>query len=107
MRRMLTIAGMGTLLLLGATHLAPAADDHERARRAFEAGEIRSLAEILTTVEERYLGRVIEAELEREDGIWQYEIKVQPPTGRPYKVEVNATTGEILRASGQAQERPR
>ena len=80
--------------------------DHERARAALEAGEIRPLAELLAVVERRYLGRVIEADLERDDGQWLYEFKILPPNGRMFVVEIDAATGAQLRSRGPVQERP-
>jgi uncharacterized membrane protein YkoI len=80
--------------------------DHERARAALEAGEIRPLAELLAEVERRYRGRVIEADLDRDDGQWLYEFKILPPNGRMFVVEVDAATGALLRSRGQVQTRP-
>ncbi len=101
-------------LLLSLTLLAfsgPAAQaqerrDHERARAALEAGEIRPLAELLAEVERRYRGRVIEADLERDDGQWLYEFKILPANGRMFVVEVDAATGALLRSRGPVQTRP-
>ena len=70
-----------------------------------EAGEIRPLAELLAVVERRYQGRVIEADLERDDGQWLYEFKILPPNGRMFVVEIDASTGALLRSRGQVQER--
>lgn len=79
--------------------------DHERARAALAAGEIRSLAELLAEVERRYVGRVIETELERDDGRWIYEITILPPSGRVFELKLDAATGALLRARGPVQER--
>ena len=79
--------------------------DHERARAALEAGEIRPLAELLAVVERRYQGRVIEADLERDDGQWLYEFKILPLNGRMFVVEIDAATGALLRSRGPVQER--
>ena len=79
--------------------------DHERARAALEAGEIRPLAELLAVVERRYQGRVIEADLVRDDGQWLYEFKILPPNGRMFVVEIDAATGALLRSRGPVQER--
>ena len=88
---------------------APAATqerrDHERARAALEAGEIRPLAELLAEVERRYQGRVIEADLERDDGYWLYEFKILPSNGRMFVVEIDAATGALLRSRGPVQVR--
>jgi uncharacterized membrane protein YkoI len=80
-------------------------NDHERARAALEAGQIRPLADILSEVEHRYIGRVIESDLDHEDGRWVYEFKLLPPTGRIFKLEVDATSGAVLRSKGSVQER--
>jgi len=80
-------------------------DGQERARAALRAGQIRPLAEILAEVERRYLGRVIETDLEREGGRWIYEFTLLPPTGRVFELEIDAATGALLRSKGPVQER--
>jgi len=79
--------------------------DHDRARAALAAGAIRPLADILAEVERRWVGQVIETELEHDDGRWIYEFKLLPPSGRIYKLELDAATGALLKSSGPAQER--
>jgi uncharacterized membrane protein YkoI len=80
-------------------------DDHDRARAAMAAGQIMPLAEILGQVEQRYTGRVVKTELERDDGIWIYELKLLPANGRVYKLKINAQTGRIVGTKGQVQEK--
>jgi hypothetical protein len=79
--------------------------DHERARAALEAGQIRPLSDLLAEVERRFRGRVIEADLERDDTQWLYELKILPPNGRIFIVELDAATGALVRARGPVQER--
>lgn len=79
--------------------------DHERARAALAAGEIQPLAALLAEVERRYVGVVIETELERDDGRWVYEFKLLPPSGRVYEIKLDAATGEVIRIRGPVQER--
>ena len=79
--------------------------DHERARAALAAGEIRPLSELLSAVERRYVGRVVETELEREGARWIYEIKLLPPSGRVYELKLDAATGTLVRSHGTVQER--
>ncbi|WP_424810788.1 PepSY domain-containing protein [Roseococcus sp. YIM B11640] len=79
--------------------------DHERARAALEAGQIRPLSELLSEVERRFRGRVIEAELEFDDGQWLYEIKILPPNGRVFNIELDAASGTLIRSRGPVQER--
>lgn len=73
--------------------------DHERARAALEAGQIRPLSEILSGVERQFHGRVIEAELELSDTQWRYEIKILPPNGDVFTVELDAATGALIRSN--------
>ena len=79
--------------------------DHERARAALADGQIRPLSDLLAEVERRYVGRVIETELEREDGRWVYEFKLLPPSGRLVKLYLDAATGALLRSRGPIEER--
>jgi uncharacterized membrane protein YkoI len=106
-RRFLRLALLAALSL-GLSPLPAAAsdrEDQERARAALAAGEIRPLAEILAEVERRYLGRVIEVELDHEDGRWIYDLKLLPPDGRVFELEVDARTAETRRSKGPVQER--
>jgi len=105
MRRQFVLA-LALLLALAPYALAQDRRDHERARVALEAGEIRPLAELLGDIERRFRGRVIEADLDRDDGQWLYEFKILPPNGRMFVIEVDAATGALLRSRGQVQTRP-
>ncbi|SUZ34010.1 hypothetical protein ROE7235_03791 [Roseibaca ekhonensis] len=70
--------------------------DHDRARRALEAGEILPLSEILQAAEAARPGRVIELELERDDGRWIYELELVARDGQLYEMEIDAATGTVL-----------
>ncbi|HCY63722.1 MAG TPA: hypothetical protein DHV59_13030 [Oxalobacteraceae bacterium] len=70
--------------------------DHDRARQAVEAGEVLPLRTVLAQVEREYPGQVMEVELEREHGLWVYEIKVLRPGGELLKLEVDARSGRTL-----------
>jgi len=104
MRRRL-LPFLAASVLLTAPAAAQDRRDHERARAALEAGQIRPLSELLAEVERRFRGRVIEAELELDDGQWLYEIKILPPNGRLFTVELDAATGALIRSRGPVQER--
>ena len=85
--------------------LADRRGDHDRARAALAAGEIRPLAELLTEVERRWVGQVIATELERHHGRWVYEFRLLPPSGRLYELKLDARTGAVIDTDGPAQER--
>lgn len=103
--RPLTFLGLALLPLAGAPAIARDEDDHDRARAAMQAGQIRPLAELLAIVEKRYVGQVVETELDHDDGRWTYEFKLMPPTGRMYKIELDAATAEVVDTDGPVQER--
>jgi len=71
-------------------------DDHDRARRALQSGEILPLADILTRLASVAPGRVIETELEVDDGRYVYEFKLISPGGRLMEAEMDATSGRLI-----------
>jgi uncharacterized membrane protein YkoI len=85
--------------------LAPryaAARDHDdrrrdEVRRAVEAGEIRSLADILNAVRAKLPGEVAGVEIEQKQGRWRYEFRVIDAQGRVFEVYVDARNGDIER----------
>ena len=102
MRRLTLITA---LLLVVSTAQADDARDHDRAREALEAGEVMPLPRILDRVERDYPGRVLEVELERDDGRWIYELTVLPPSGRVFELKLDAATGALVQSRGPVQER--
>lgn len=78
----------------------PLVVDHERARAARARGEVLPLAQVLSRVELDFGGRVIEVELERDDGELLYELKLLLPDGRLIELEFDARTGELVKLEG-------
>ena len=104
MRRRLTaglLAGLGVALLPRGMALADEPADHERARRALEAGEVMPLRKVLEQVERDYTGEIIEVELEREDGQWRYEIKLLRAGGVLVELKIDARDGTVLGRKGR------
>lgn len=87
-----------SLLLACAAVVASADDDHDRARRALEAGEIMPLHSLLERVAREQPGQVLELELERDDGRWIYELKLLRRDGVLLKLDVDARSGAVLRS---------
>lgn len=83
--------------------LQPAAADdhddkrHDAVRRAVEAGEIRSLADIIADVRDKLPGEIAGVEIEREKGRWLYEFRVIDKRGRLFEVYIDARDGTIQR----------
>jgi len=84
------------LLLAGLATPVLASDDHDAARSALEAQQVRPLAEIAAQAEQRLNGRMIDAELEKKHGIYVYELELITDSGRLIEVKVDAATGDIL-----------
>lgn len=101
--RRFTLAGLVPLAVAltpaGGAEPPPKAD-HERARAARARGEVLPLAQILSLVERDFGGRVIEVELERDDGELHYELELLLPDGRVIELEFDARTGELVKLEG-------
>jgi uncharacterized membrane protein YkoI len=101
---LLTLPAAFLAFATAASH-ARADDDAARARAALQAGQIEPLASILATVAARYQGDVIDTELEHEQGLWLYELVLLPPSGRIFKLRIDAASGKLLGSEGPLQER--
>ena len=74
-----------------------AEDDHDKARKALESGQVLPLQQILQKISKDYPAQVIEVELERKSNGWIYEIKQLSADGSISKLEVDAKTGIVLK----------
>lgn len=70
--------------------------DHDRARRALQAGQAMPLDQILAAVAKQHPGQVLEVELESRPRGLLYEIKILSAQGAVTKLKVDAKTGEVL-----------
>ena len=93
-----------TLLLLGSAMVlllssgpSLADDEHEQARDLVISGEILPLEQVLVKVKDGRNWRLLEAELEKEDGIWVYEFELVDERGQVHELEVDARNGNILK----------
>ena len=94
------------LAFLGILAVSPVAalgkdDDCKRSQDcalgAREQGKICPLSEVLAAARAAVPGEVIKVELEREDGVWVYEIKILAELGRRRTVEINAETLALIK----------
>lgn len=70
--------------------------DHERARQALESGQILPLRTVLDKLEREHPGKVLEVELEQDDGRWIYEVKLLQADGQLLKLKLDAKSGVLL-----------
>lgn len=96
--RRLSLALAGLLLLGGAIPLVQARDlDQDEALKLRKEGVIRPLESLLQRVNERYPNaRLLEAELEEEDGQYRYEIEILVGDG-VRELEIGAMDGAIMK----------
>ncbi|MBB4631026.1 PepSY domain-containing protein [Sphingosinicella soli] len=95
------LAATGALALASG---APAKDkkaQHKAAeatsiRAAVERGDILSLPQILALAQARVPGDVLKIELEQDDGVLSYEVKILTRKGRVREVELDARTGALI-----------
>lgn len=96
-----TIYTFSMALALLATPLVGVAGserDQDRARQALKSGEVMPLVTILQRVALEHPGQIMEVELERDDGVWIYELRVLEPGGGLIKLKVDARTAVILKS---------
>ncbi|NMF91494.1 PepSY domain-containing protein [Aromatoleum petrolei] len=109
MRTLLTSCVVGVVVaVLSIGPAAAGGDDHDRARAALERGEVLPLRTILDKVEREYPGKVVDVELEREQGRWIYEIRLLRSGGALVRLDVDARDGTVLgiRAKGDNGGKP-
>jgi uncharacterized membrane protein YkoI len=86
------------MILLAVLSAGPMAwaGDHERARALLEQGEILSLSEIMKQASSQVPGKVLEVELEEEDGLIVYEIEFLSEQGVIMEMIIDARTGRLI-----------
>jgi hypothetical protein len=72
-----------------------------QARDAVQRGEIRPLEEVTARVQQRYPGRLLDAQLRQARGRWIYHLKMLTRDGRVLRVAVDARTAQILGIAGR------
>jgi len=87
-------------LLAGSGAVYAGEEDHERARKALQAGEVLPLKTILERVERAYPGQVMDVELDRDhenrSERWIYKVKVLRTDGALVRLKVDARDGTVL-----------
>ena len=87
-----------TVLLCAAWALAPIAhaDDDQRIRQLQRSGEILSLEQIFDRARKVKPGRIVDVDLDKDDGRYIYEIELLERSGKVWEMEFDARTGELL-----------
>ena len=75
-------------------------DDQDEVYEAVQKGYVKPFSEMYAAVERDLKGRIIKVELEEDDGIWIYELKLNHENNI-IKVEYNAQTLKMLEIKGR------
>lgn len=75
-------------------------EDQDEVYDAVQEGYIRPFSEMYAAVENDLHGRIIKVELEEDDDVWVYELKINHQNNI-IKVEYNAETLEMLMIKGR------
>jgi uncharacterized membrane protein YkoI len=105
MRKTAVLGLAGLVLAAAAVPGRADDDDHERARAALERGEALPLRAVLDRAVADVPGRLLEVELEEEDGRLVYEVELLAEGGRVVELVYDARTGALLEAEGAGLER--
>lgn len=89
-------AGVLAALLATVTAVPASELDADEARQLRESGAILPLSRIIGQARDAQPGRVIEVELESEDGEPVYELEIIDAEGRVWELELDAATGRLL-----------
>lgn len=89
----ITIAGV---LLLGVSSVT-ADHDHNEARKLKTEGEILPLEQVINKARKLRPGRILEVELEHEDGRYSYQLELLGAGGSVWELEFDARSGELIK----------
>ncbi|EDM84602.1 PepSY domain-containing protein [Limnobacter sp. MED105] len=86
------------VLLCFASALSPFAhaDDDKRIRQLQRSGEILSLEQIFDRARKVKPGRIVDVDLDKDNGRYLYEIELLESSGKVWEMEFDARTGELL-----------
>jgi len=94
MKQLFKIILISILMIFSITLYAD--DDHDKAKRLVETGDILAFEIILTKAREIQTGKILEVELETKNGKYVYEIELLSLDGIVYELKFDAKTGKHL-----------
>ena len=98
MGRLISKISLPVVLMLLVNSVYADTDDHERVRSLMDAGEIVSADVLIKDAQQRMPdGRLLELELERENGRYVYEVEMVDDGGVVWEFYYDAKTEEFIR----------
>lgn len=93
---LIATTGLGLLLAMGSP-LAGERLDHDEIKQLRETGQILPMEQVMGSAQAEQPGQLVEAELEREDDAYRYEIKILAADGAIHTLYLDAATAEIIK----------
>lgn len=98
----LTVALTSMAILGISAGLAIGHDGEDKDRESVQTMSAKvTIEEAIQTAKTKFPGRVVEAELESEDGTLVYEVEIVNASGEEHEIEIDAQTGEILSSENE------
>jgi len=94
-RDLMATTGLGLLLVMGSP-LASERLDHDEIKQLREIGAILPLEQVMASAQSVQPGQLVEAELEREDGDYRFEIKILAADGTIHRLSLDAATAAVI-----------
>lgn len=94
----------GISVIFIAAGLALGNDREDRGHHAVNAQKAKiTMEQAMETAKTKFPGRVIESELESEDGGLIYEVKIVSASGDTHEVEIDAQSGKVLKTETEQE----
>ncbi|RKT43645.1 PepSY domain-containing protein [Thiocapsa rosea] len=93
---LMATTGLGLLLAMG-NPLASERLDHDEIKQLRGTGAILPMEQAMASAESVQPGQLVEAELERKDSTYRYEITILAADGTAHKLYLDAATGDVIR----------
>ena len=87
---------LSVILLWAVAAYSYADNDHNRAKKLMDSGDILPLESILKTARETHAGKIIEIELEVKHKRPVYELELLTPQGKVVELIIDARTGMLI-----------
>lgn len=101
---MFSLRPLHRLLSVGLPAMAGTAGASAQLDRREPAGRIQPLVEVMTSVERRFIGKVVNSGLDQGQRRWLRHVEILPNSGLIYTLTLDAMGGGIRNSHGLGQE---